>query len=259
MRLAIVAIALLLLLAACGGSSGEREKVTVFAASSLTDVFKDVAEAFREARPGAGVTLNFAATSTLRAQLEEGARASLFASADQIQMELARRAGVLDGEPVLFATNRLAIVAPTAQQKVTALQDLAQPRLRLILGTPQSPIGAYTEEALRRIAADELYGPEFVQRVRSNVVSYGLNARQATAVVQLGEADAAIAYVTDAGMPGGSGLRAIPLPSEFAETALYPIAVVRDSRAKELAQAFIDFLRSEEGLRILERHGFGGP
>ena len=259
MRLGAVIGALLLLVAACGGSAGDRQKVTVFAASSLTDVFKEVAAAFQDARSGAEVTLNFAATSTLRAQLEEGARADLFASADQLQMELARNAGVLDGEPVLFATNRLAIVAPAGDQKVKALRDLAQPRLRLILGTPQSPIGAYTEEALRRIAADERYGAEFVQQVRSNVVTYGLNARQATAIVQLGEADAAIAYVTDAGVRGGSALRAMPLPSEFAGTPLYPIALVRDSSARDLAQAFIDFLRSEEGLRILERHGFGRP
>ena len=259
MRLAIAAAALLLMVAACGGSDKEEERLTVFAASSLTDVFKALGRAFEEARPGARVTLNFAATSTLRAQLGEGARGDVFASADQIQMDLAREAGVLGAEPVLFTSNRLAIVVQVGEQKIEALEDLAQPGLRLILGAPQTPIGTYTNAALERIAADGRYGPDFVRRLRANVVSHGLNARQGTAIVQLGEADAAIAYVTDAGLEGEFSLKAIPLPEEFAGKALYPIAVVKDSRAGGLGQAFIAFLRSGEGQQILERHGFGRP
>ncbi len=259
MRLATVVLLLTLLLSACGGSGVGEQRLTVFAASSLTDVFTDLAEAFEESQGDARIILNFAATSTLRVQLEQGARADVFASADEVQMRLAQESGLLDGGPVLFAANRLAILVPVESEKIATLQDLGEPGLKLVLGAPQTPIGTYTEGILERIAADSDYGPEFVQRVRDNVVSFGLNARQAVAAVQLGEADAAIAYVTDARAGKAIGLRAVPLPSELAGIALYPVAVIDGSSAPALAQRFLDFLRSEKGVEVLEKHGFGRP
>ena len=250
-------LAAALLLAACGGSSGGERALTVFAAASLSDALGDAARAFERANSGTRVTVNFANTVTLRTQLEQGARADVFASADEAQMALAQRSGVVAGEPAVLATNRLAVVARAEGSKVAALEDVAKPGVRLMIVPAPIPVGVYFEDALRRMEADPRYGGEFVRRVRANVVSQAQNVRQATATVQLGEADAAIAYVTDARAQGGPTLRAIPFPDGLADVARYPIAVVKASDAAELARRFIAFLRSPEGQGVLARHGFG--
>ena len=256
---AVLGVALVLLVTGCGGSAGREQRIVIFAATSLTDVFEEAARLFEAERPGARVTLNFAATSTLRAQLEQGARADLFASADERNMELARRAGVIDGAPTIFATNRLAIVTRKEDARVAALEELARPGLKLVVVAPQVPAGAYTEVALERMAEDPRFGQEFVRRLRANVVSQALNVRHAVATVQLGEVDAAIAYVTDAQGPAAEALRVIPFPEELSGRALYPIGTVRGSRSRELAEGFIEFLQSAEGLGVLKQFGFGRP
>ena len=254
-------------LAACGGSpvtsyptvATTPRNLTVFAASSLTAAFTEVASAFETATPRVKVTFSFQATSTLRTQLEQGATADVLASADQPQMDLARKAGLLQGEPLVFATNRLAVVTRADSTKVAGLRDLAKDGVKVILVAPQTPIGTYTADVLRKLEGDPAYGPDFVKRLRSNVVSEALNVSQAAATVQLGEADAAIIYVTDARATGGAPLAAVPIPEQYADKALYPIAVLKSASAADLAQRFINFLRSNDGASIMGRHGFGRP
>ncbi len=229
----------------------------MFAASSLTDVFRDVTRVFEESHPNAKVTIVYAASSTLRAQLEHGARADLFASADQRQMEFAQEAGVIDGEPVTFAINRLAIIVPVAAAAVASLSDLSRDGVKLAVASAHTPIGVYTEAVLLRIAADPEFGPAFVAKIRSNVVIEALNVRQTVAIVEIGEVDAALAYRTD--VAAGESLRAIPLPERVNVDATYPIAAVMESEARALARQFIELLLSEQGRAILERHGFGSP
>jgi len=254
----LMAASIILLVAACGGSGGDERRLTVFAASSLTDVFREAVRQFEAANEGTKVALNFAATSTLRLQLEQGARADLFASADERNMELAKQAGLVDGAPVIFATNRLAIIAPV-EGAVMRLEDLAKPDIRIVIGALQTPIGTYTLSAIERMGRDPALGPEFSVALRANVVSEALNVRAAVATVQFGEADAAIGYVTDAVGQNKEGLQAIPLSDAHADIAIYPIAGVRSASAPALAREFIAFLRSEAGLRILKSFGFGGP
>ncbi len=247
-----------LLLAACGGSGDRDERLTIFAASSLTDVFREAVREFEEVSEGTRVTLNLAATSALRLQLEQGASADLFASADERNMELAEQAGLVDGEPVVFATNRLAIVVPV-EGAVKTIEDLAEPGIHIVVGARQTPIGTYTAAAIDRMGRDPALGPEFAARLQDNVVSEALNVRAAVATVQLGEADAAIGYVTDAVGPNQENVRAIPLDDAHAGVAIYPIALVASSDAPDAAREFIAFLRSDAGLRILRSFGFGGP
>ena len=254
----LMAASIILLAAACGDSGGDGRRLTIFAASSLTDVFREAARQFKEANNGTKVTLNLAATSTLRLQLEEGARADLFASADERNMELAEQAGLIDGAPVVFATNRLAIIAPVGGA-VTGVEDLSRPGMRLVIGAPQTPIGTYTLSAIERMGRDPALGPEFTVALRANVVSEALNVRAAVATVRFGEADAAIGYVTDAAGPSQEDVRAIPLSDAHADIAIYPIAAVRSASAPVAAREFIAFLRSDAGLRVLTSFGFGGP
>lgn len=217
-----------------------------------------MARAFEQAHPGTKVMLNFGASSALRMQLTEGARADVFASADRQNMDQAEHAGVIEGKPAIFATNRLAIVTRAGDSKVSSLADLARPGMKLVVAAPDVPIGAYFNAALERMKADPRYGPDFVARLRANVVSQALNVRQATSIVQLGEADATIAYETDARV-ANPPLRATALSEGLADPARYFIGVVRGAPAGPAAAEFADFVISKEGTAILQGFGFGAP
>lgn len=252
----ILAVILALGIVSCG-SQGASGKLTVFAGSSLTDAFGDIAQAFERTEGGATIAINFASSSALRAQLEQGAGADIFASADDVQMGLAVLSGVIDGSPMSFATNRLAVVTDVGNPKISSLQDLSKPGLRLILGAKQTPIGTYTDNALERMANHPEYGTRFVEQLRANVVSYALSARQAVATVEMSEADAAIAYITDA--RASERLKGIVFPEELSGLASYPIALVEGSNAVDLARLFMAFVGSDVGIAILRSHGFGEP
>ena len=271
MRTLLLAVALLpaLLLAACGGGEAStpapgaspivKRDLLIFAASSLTDAFTEAAKAFETQHPGVTVSLNFAATSTLRLQVEQGARADVIASADQRNLDLLAQAGLTDGASIPFTSNRLAIIVPRKNAKVAALADLGKPGLRLVLVTPQAPIGAYVGQVLDLVARDAAYGPAFVQRRRQSVVTEALNVRQAVATVQLGEADATLVYSTDAVGTVAQDVAAIFLPDAFHVPVSYPMAVVKGAPQHELAREFVRFIAAPEGQRILKAWGFLAP
>lgn len=259
-------------LAACGARSGatattgtppptpEPKELVVLAAASLTDAFTEAGRRFPQLPGNAGVrvTASFAASSQLRLQLEQGAPADLFASADTTQMELAQKAGVLQGEPVIFASNRLVVLVAKGAS-ISALTDLARPGVKLVTTPKEVPVGAYTRQALQKLAADPRYGTGFDQRVLANVVSEESDVRQVVAKVQLGEADAGIVYATDAAAAVAAEVRVLDIPDPFNVVATYPIAVVRQARAPHLAQRFVAYLRSPDGQRLLQQYGFGPP
>lgn len=229
--------------------------VTVFAAASLTDAFGEAAVEFQRLHPSARVVLSFGASTTLRTQIEQGARADVFASADQAQMDQAKRAGVIREPDQLFAKNKLVVIHPTANPgRVTALQDLARPGLKLVLTDRNVPIGAYARTALEQMSADPQFAPDFAQRVLANVRSEEANVRAVVTKVQLGEADAAIVYASDVTAAVTREVQSILIPDQFNVIGRYPIAVVRDARNPLAARAFVDFVRSPAGQAILKKH-----
>lgn len=234
--------------------SGE---LAVFAAASLSDAFTDVGAEFTKVNPRVNVRFNFAASTALRTQIEQGARADIFASADQIQMDNARKANVIDGPDVLFVKNKLVMIAPTSRPgKVTGLQDLARPGLKFVLTDKNVPIGAYARAALDKMAADPQFGADFAQKALANLRSEEANVRAVVTKVQLGEADAGIVYASDVTPSVAKEITSIPIPEPFNVTAAYPIAVVRDASNKAAATAFITFARSPTGQEILKKHNF---
>jgi molybdate transport system substrate-binding protein len=261
MRWLLLAVAVVSLLLALpgrartdGGRSAERT-FTVFAAASLRDVFTTLGTTFERAHPGVTVRFNFAGSQDLRTQLEHGAPADVFASADTRQMALARSAGLVE-PPLPFATNAPVIVVPgDAPGKVRTLEDLTTAK-RLVVGAPEVPIGAYTAQILQRAAAR--FGAEFPARVEARVVSRELNVRQVLTKVMLGEADAGIVYRTDA-RSAGERVRVVEIPPELNVIAEYPIAPVTRSRQQELARQWIALVTGPEGQAVLGRAGFGGP
>jgi molybdate transport system substrate-binding protein len=209
---------------------------------------------FESANPRHSLRLNFGASSQLRAQIEQGAPADVFASADGAQMEPLVRAKLADS-PVVFARNRLTVVVPTANPgKLRSSKDLARPRLRLVTTAENVPIGRYTAQVLGNLAKTRGYPADFAERVNANVVSREANVRTVLAKVELGEADAAVVYETDA--KASRRVRSLSIPPTANVVAEYPIAVVAGSRNAEGAERFLRFVRSPAGARILRRHGF---
>ncbi|HEU5430672.1 MAG TPA: molybdate ABC transporter substrate-binding protein, partial [Thermomicrobiales bacterium] len=215
-------------------------QLTVFAAASLTDAFNDMKQSLEAAHPGLTITYNFAGSQALVTQLQQGAKADVFASANDVQMKAAIANGSIAGAPVVFARNVLTIIVPAANPAgIATAADLAKPGLKLVLAAPAVPAGKYAREAICKLAADSANGEGFAAKVAANVVSEEEDVRDVLAKVHLGEADAGIVYVTDA-MSAGAAVRTIDIPAAANVVATYPIAATTDGDAA-LADAFIAY------------------
>jgi molybdate transport system substrate-binding protein len=168
---ALVPTLLLLLVTACipaGRASAVSGEIVVFAASSLTDAFQDMAYTFEQANPTARLTFNFGASNQLATQLDQGASADVFASADTAQMDSARKSGVLASQDRIFASNRLVLITPKNNPgHVNSVKDLANPGVKLVTAQPGVPIGVYTAQMCDKAAADPHYGSDFKSNVES--------------------------------------------------------------------------------------------
>ncbi len=231
------AVALAGSVSSCGGGD---ETLVVFAASSLTDVFAELEEAFERERPGVDVVLNLGGSSSLAAQIEQGAPADVFAAADERTME--RIVGEVDGTPSVFAGNRLAIVVAAGNPfAIASLADLERDDLVVVLAAPEVPVGAYA-----RAAAAEL-------GVEIDPASLEQNVRAVAAKVALGEADAGVVYRTDV-RPDDDRLAIVEISGD--QVATYPIVVVDDG---ELAREFAAFVTGPTGRAALVDAGFEIP
>lgn len=234
-----------------------RGDLTVFAAASLTDAFNEIGAEFRKANPGVTPKFNFASSSALRTQLEQGAKADTFASADQIQMDQAKQGGVIEGSDQIFAKNKLVVIFPANNPAgITSVQDLAKPGVKFVLTDKAVPIGAYARTALEKLAADPQYGADFDDKVLANLRSEEANVRAVVTKVQLGEADAGIVYASDVTPSVSNDVKSILIPDAFNVIAAYPIAVVKGASNANGARAFIEFVRGPKGQEILKKNGF---
>lgn len=229
----------------------EEDALTVFAASSLREVFTALAADFEREHPGARVSLAFAGSQELRTQLEHGARADLYASADTEPMDALARAERV-AAPVPFARNRVAVVVSRqAAASICTLADLPKAE-RIVLAAPTVPAGRYADELLRRAALP--LGADFPARVMERVVSRELNVRQVLAKLLLGEADAAVVYQSD--VAGRPELTALPLPEGVLVVATYPMATVVGAEHPGLARAWQELVLSTRGQLALQDAGF---
>ena len=246
-----------------GQASAARQTLVVLAASSLTEVFQQLGEEFRQANPDVRLVFNFAGSQRLRAQLELGAQADVFASAGWQQMNPLADQGLLLDEPSSFASNRLALISPLSTGKyggplVTRLEDLVDPDVKLVLATAAVPAGNYSRRVLE--LAEPKGGMEagFAEKVLANLVSEEANVRSVAQKVALGEADAGLGYLTDARSEGiSSRVVVIPIPDHLNPSASYPVAVLKDSQQPVLARQFVQFLHTDLAQDLLRQHGFG--
>ncbi len=233
--------------------------LTIYAATSLTDVFEAVGDAFVDAHPDVEILLNFANSAMLAAQIAAGAPADLFASANELQMENVIESGRVDESEVeIFAHNRLTLIVPADNPGgVLTVEDLTKEAVLLVLAAEGTPIRAYTDAMLA--SYNDEYGDNFSVRALRNLVSEESNVRQVVARVALGEADAGVVYQSDALGDVADQLISISVDERHNQLASYPIAPLNDAGVQDLALAFIDFLHSEAARSILAENGFCWP
>ncbi len=245
-----VSLSALFLLTACQERRAG-QTLRIFAASSLQESFHELAARFERDNPEIHVQLNFGGSQVLRVQLEQGARADLFASANAEHAMALSAAGVLEqAQP--FAENELVVIVPKDNPaRLATFRDLSRAP-RIVMGTEAVPIGKYSRVVLKRAA--ERFGSEFVTRVNERVVSEESNVRLVRAKVEFGEVDAAIVYGTDA--VASVRVSAIAIPEDINATVEYLIGHTTRSKNVQAARAFVTFLRSPTAQVILERRGF---
>jgi molybdate transport system substrate-binding protein len=251
----VIALPLLLALAAVSPPV-----LTVFAAASLTDAFEELGGRYRRRHEGGDVRFNFAGSQQLAAQLEHGAEADVFASADQRWMAHVQRLGLAREQPAVFAHNRLVVVLPRSNPgRIGRLQDLARAGVKLVLAAEAVPAGRYSLEMLGRLAGRPGFAPDFDRRALANVVSQEENVKGVVAKVQLGEADAGVVYASDVTGGIAARFRVLEVPEDASVAASYPIVTLAASSHPEAARAFVELVRGPEGRAILAKHGLLPP
>jgi molybdate transport system substrate-binding protein len=251
MRNRVVLVIAAVLMAACGSTTASTTPlsgtVSVFAAASLTAAFNGIGTAFQGTNSGVTMRFNFAGTPTLVTQIEQGASADVFASADTTNMDKLKGDGFTTDTPQVFARNKLEIVvAPGNPKGISGLADLAKPGLIYITEAPTVPAGKYALQALAK--AGVTVTPKSLETDVKSVVSK----------IELGEADAGIVYTTDVTV-AGSKVAGVAIPDADNVIATYPIVAVKASTNAAAANAFIAYVLSAAGQAKLQSFGFLAP
>jgi molybdate transport system substrate-binding protein len=238
-----------LALALAAGQAAWAVEVRVSAAASLTDALKEIAASYEPAS-GDSLVFNFGGSNLLARQIQEGAPADVFLSADEATMDALERKGLLvAGSRKSLLSNTLVVVVPSdSRLEIRTIEELAAPGIRaLALAEPQTvPAGIYAKEYLK----DKRLWSRVIDRVVPTE-----NVRAALAAVELGNVDAGIVYKTDARI--SSRVRvALEVPAAEGPRISYPCALVADSKQLEAARRFLAHLDSPAGAEVFQRHGF---
>ena len=232
------------------GGDGAKTSLVIYAASSLTETFRSIENAFEEANPEMDVSMTFAGSQVLRFQIEQGAQVDIFASANQDHTEALISGGHMSGSQ-FFASNELVVIVPTANPAdIQHFRDLEKASL-IVTGSNNVPVGIYTLQVLER--ARQHLGEDFVAAVQTQTVSLENNVRLVRAKVEMGEADAAIVYRTEA---SSHKLKVVAIPEKLNAQVRYHIgALTRSAHAPQAVQ-FINYVLSADGRQLLHSHGF---
>ncbi|HYK12150.1 MAG TPA: molybdate ABC transporter substrate-binding protein [Gemmatimonadales bacterium] len=227
--------------------------LTVFAAASLQEPFSALGDSLEHARPGLKVVFNFSGSQTLALQIQQGAPADVFASADDRWMTTVKDSGHVRGTPRVFAHNQLVVIIPASNPgHIAELADLGRPKVKLVLAAEAVPAGKYARTVLANLSKKPGYGAAFAERVIANVVSNEENVKAVVTKVRLGEADAGIVYGSDA----TPDVQTLGIPPDANAIADYPIAVLSRGPDREDAVAFVALVLSPKGQHVLSARGF---
>lgn len=256
----LVLIAIPLLLGACSsgtmaqpqggsGASGPRAAsgtITVFAASSLQEAFTTLGHQFERGHPGSTVTFDFDASSTLAEQITQGAPADVFASASPTNMEQVAKTGDA-GSPANFVSNVMEVaVPPDNPAGIRRISDLAKAGVKVALCAPEVPCGAVAHEVFNNAG------------IRVNATTLEPDVKSTLTKVELGEVDAGMVYVTDV-RAAGSKVKGVRIPDNVNASTDYPIAALPTGPNPEGGKAFVRYVLSPAGARVLSADGFRKP
>jgi molybdate transport system substrate-binding protein len=235
---------------ACGSDSSsesESKTLTVYAAASLTSSFEEIGKQLEADHEGVKVRFSFGGSSDLVAQIQQGAPADVFASADTKNMDKATADDLVEGEAVDFATNTLEIaVPPDNPAGVASVEDLTKSGTKVVVCAAEVPCGAAAQ------GVEEAAGVDIKPVSEEQSVTDVLNK------VTTGEADAGLVYVTDV-QAAGDKVKGITFPESSEVVNTYPIGALADSKNQELAEDFVDLVTGEAGQQVLADAGFAKP
>ena len=258
-----LALSASLLLSACGGSaassqaasasseaSGESVQLTVFAAASLTETLNEIAEQYKTVAPNVELVFNFDSSGTLKTQIEEGADCDLFISAAQKQMNALQDEGLINtGTRVDLLENKVVLAVPEGNPAdIQSFEDIGTDQCkRIALGNEDVPVGSYSVEILTNLGIlDELES--------GNKITYGSNVKEVTTQVKEAAADCGIVYATDA---FSAGLETVDqATAEECSPVIYPAALTASTEHADEAQAFLDYLTTDDAAAIFASVGF---
>jgi molybdate transport system substrate-binding protein len=256
-RYVFAALIAALVFSMSAGFAQSPDELTVFTAASLTGAFGEIGEMY-ENETGIHVAFNFDGSQALRTQLENGAYADLFASANMKQMNAVRESGLVNNSSVaIFTRNKLSLIVPKDNPaNIRNLTDLARPGVKIVMGTKDVPVGDYALQIIAKLGNDSAYGPDYETDVLANVISQETNVNYVVTKVALGEADAGFAYVSDVTQDMISKIDKIVIPDEYNIIAEYPLGMLMESKYPAESQRFMDLVMSDEGRAVLEKYGF---
>ena len=261
----MLALVMAMSVAACGQQPvSEPVELTVFAAASMTETLTEIAEMYKAVAPDVKIVFNFDSSGTLQTQIEEGAVCDLFISAAQKQMDALDASKNGDANPkgqdfvepgtrVNLLENKVALAVPEGNPKgIAGFADLAQKlkagEILLAMGNSDVPVGQYTQKILAYLGLDE------TELAKAGCVTYGSNVKEVTTQVYEASVDCGVVYATDA---FSAGLKVVDTATkEMCGQVVYPAAVLKTSRNREAAQAFLDYLKTDACMDVFEKAGF---
>lgn len=262
-RLATILMTLTLLVT-CAAAWAETTDLVVFAAASMTETLTQIKAAYETEHPDVNITYNFDSSGTLKTQIQEGAECDLFISAGQKQMNQLDIAAdpavnkdgldfVAEGSRIDLLENKVTLVVPAGSEKgIESFEQLAE-KLKagdvlLAMGNSDVPVGQYTQKILA------FYGLDEDALAKAGCLTYGTNVKEVTTQVAEGSVDAGVIYCTDA---FSAGLTVVDAATkDMCGQVIYPAAVLKTAEHAEAAQAFLDYLQTEEAMKVFESVGF---
>lgn len=232
--------------------------LTIFGAASLKGVLDKVKITYEAANPGTTLTISTDSSATLETQIEQGAPADVFLSADTTNLQKLVDKGLAAGAAVTFAGNKLTVIVPTVNPAgITSPKDLARAGVKVIAAGDAVPITKYATQLVANVAKEPGYPADFAAKYTANIASKEDNVKAIVAKIELGEGDAGIVYVTDA--KASTTVTTVDVPDTANVPATYAGVVVKSSKNAAAAQAFLTWFAGPDGQAILSTFGFLPP
>ena len=235
--------------------SSEPVELTIYGAASLKGALEAAKAAYETANPGTTVTLSTGSSAALETQIEQGAPADVFLSADTTNPKKLVDADLADGAAITFAANELTVIVPTANPAgITSPKDLARAGVKVIAAGEEVPITKYAKQLVDNLAEEAGFPADFAAKYTASIASKEEDVKSVVAKIEIGEGDAGIVYVTDA--KASTEVTTVDVPPSANVPATYAGVVVKASKNAAAAKAFLDWFAGPDGQAILSSSGF---